>query len=76
MGAVPWMATLSLWLAEHQMNIKFESIFHVRPKSLPLQPSGHIVCGIACRLDWNVVCPHTAEEEVYVMGNPPYLGKR
>lgn len=67
-------ATLSLWLAEHQMNIKFESVFKVRPKALPLQPSGHIVCGNACRLDWNVVCPHTAEEEVYVMGNPPYLG--
>lgn len=67
-------ATLSLWLAEHQMNIKFESVFDVRPKALPLQPSGHIVCGNACRLDWNVVCPHTAEEEVYVMGNPPYLG--
>lgn len=69
-------ATLSLWLAEHQMNIKFETIFKVRPNALPLRPSGHIVCGNACRLDWNVVCPHTAEEEVYVMGNPPYLGFR
>lgn len=69
-------ATLSLWLAEHQMNIKFESVFEVRPNALPLRPSGHIVCGNACRLDWNVVCPHTAEEEVYVMGNPPYLGAR
>ena len=68
-------ATLSLWLAEHQMNIKFETIFKVRPNALPLRPSGHIVCGNACRLDWEIVCPHTAEEEVYVMGNPPYLGK-
>lgn len=67
-------ATLSLWLAEHQMNIKFDTIFKVRPNALPLRPSGHIVCGNACRLDWNVVCPHTAEEEVYVMGNPPYVG--
>ena len=68
-------ATLSLWLAEHQMNIKFESVFKVRPNALPLQPSGHIVCGNACRLDWNVICPHTAEDEVYVMGNPPYVGR-
>lgn len=67
-------ATLSLWLAEHQMNIKFETIFKVRPNALPLHPSGHIVCGNACRLDWGTVCPHTAEEEVYVMGNPPYVG--
>ena len=69
-------ATLSLWLAEHQMNIKFETIFKVRPNALPLRPSGHIACGNACRLDWEIVCPHTAEEEVYVMGNPPYVGSR
>ena len=67
-------ATLSLWLAEHQMNNKFEEAFGIRPNALPLRPSGHIVCGNACRLDWNVVCPHTTEDEVYVMGNPPYLG--
>lgn len=67
-------ATLSLWLAEHQMNIKFETIFKVRPNALPLRPSGHIVCGNACRLDWETVCPHTVTEEVYVMGNPPYVG--
>ena len=69
-------ATLSLWLAEHQMNNKFEEAFSIRPNALPLRPSGHIVCSNACRLDWNVVCPHTAEDEVYVMGNPPYLGAR
>lgn len=67
---------LSLWLAEHQMNIKFEKAFFIRPNALPLRPSGHIVCGNACRLDWDEVCPHTADEEVYVMGNPPYLGAR
>lgn len=67
-------ATLSLWLAEHQMNNKFEDAFCIRPNALPLRPSGHIVCGNACREDWNTVCPHAAEDEVYVMGNPPYLG--
>ena len=67
-------ATLSLWLAEHQMNNKFYERLGTRPDALPLRPSGHIVCGNACRMDWNTVCPHTADEEVYVMGNPPYLG--
>ena len=67
-------ATLSLWLAEHQMNNKFYERLGSRPDALPLRPSGHIVCGNACRLDWNTVCPHTADEEVYVMGNPPYVG--
>lgn len=69
-------ATLSLWLAEHQMNIRFEEAFGIRPNALPLRPSGHIVCGNACRVKWEEVCPHTAEEEVYVMGNPPYLGTK
>ena len=69
-------ATLSLWLAEHQMNNKFQSVLGVHTEALPLRPSGHIVCGNACRIDWNTVCQHTADEEVYVMGNPPYLGAR
>lgn len=67
-------ATLSLWLAEHQMNVKFQEELYVLPETLPLKPSGHIVCGNACRLDWNTVCPHTPDEEIYIMGNPPYLG--
>lgn len=69
-------ATLSLWLAEHQMNVKFRDAFGVQPDTLPLKPSGQIVCGNACRLDWNTVCPHTPDDEVYIMGNPPYLGSR
>lgn len=67
-------ATLSLWLAEHQMNNKFRDEFGISPDPLPLRPSGHIVCGNACTIDWNTVCHHTADEEVYVMGNPPYKG--
>lgn len=69
-------ATLSLWLAEHQMNVKFHDAFGVQPETLPLKPSGNIVCGNACRIDWNTVCPHDKEDEVYIMGNPPYLGSR
>ncbi len=67
-------ATLSLWLAEHQMNKAFEDRFQTHVDALPLRRSGNIVHGNACRIDWNTVCPHTSEEEVYVMGNPPYLG--
>lgn len=67
-------ATLSLWLAEHQMNVKFRDAFGVQPETLPLKPSGNIVCGNACRIDWNIVCPHKPDEEVYIMGNPPYIG--
>lgn len=67
-------AMLSLWLAEHQMNKKMREDFGVNTKALPLKEITQIKCGNACRLDWNVVCPHEKDEEVYVFGNPPYLG--
>lgn len=70
------VAMLSLWLAEHQMNRKFSDEFKVNTRALPLHNITQIVCGNACRLDWNTVCPHTAEEEVFVFGNPPYVGSR
>ena len=68
------VAMLSLWLAEHQMNTKLNENFGVNTKALPLKNITQIVCGNACRLDWDKVCPHTKEEEVFVFGNPPYLG--
>ena len=70
------VAMLSLWLAEHQMNTKLNENFGVNTKALPLKNITQIVCSNACRIDWNEVCPHTAEEEVFVFGNPPYLGAR
>jgi type II restriction/modification system DNA methylase subunit YeeA len=70
------VAMLSMWLAEHQMNKKLYADFGVHTDALPLHNITQIVCGNACRLDWNTVCPHTEEEEVFVFGNPPYLGAR
>ena len=69
-------AKLSLWLAEHQINNQFYDELGVRAEALPLRQNGNIICGNACRVDWNQVCPHTPEEEVYIMGNPPYLGSK
>lgn len=70
------VAMLSLWLAEHQMNRKFNTLFRVNINALPLRDINHIRCGNACRVDWNEVCPHTKDEEVYLFGNPPYLGTK
>lgn len=69
-------AKLSLWLAEHQMNIAFKEVFGITRPTLPLQAGGNIVCGNATRLDWEEVCPKDAGYEIYVLGNPPYLGAR
>ncbi|HDH10943.1 MAG TPA: class I SAM-dependent DNA methyltransferase [Nitrospirae bacterium] len=67
-------AKLSLWLAEHQMNIAFKEVFGKARPTLPLQDGGHIVCGNATRLDWEKVCPKDEGYEIYILGNPPYIG--
>lgn len=71
------IAILSLWLAEHQMNQYFEGQLegYTKEKSIiPLKKSGTIKQGNATRLDWKEVCPITKDDEVYIVGNPPYLG--
>ena len=68
------VAKLSLWLAEHQMNMLFKIKFDRTAPSLPLQNGGNIVHGNATRLDWEKVCPKEEEDEIYILGNPPYLG--
>jgi hypothetical protein len=73
------MAILSLWLAEHQMNKVFEERLFDFGKSkpiLPLKDAGQITRANATRVDWNAVCPISKKDEVYVIGNPPYLGSR
>lgn len=70
------IAKLSLWLAEHQMNLRFEKEFGRTLPPLPLKDSGNIVCANACRIDWEDVCPKTHDDEIYVLGNPPYIGSR
>ena len=69
-------AVLSLWLAEHQMNNQFTQNFGVDIRALPLKENHNFHCGNACHEDWNKVCPHKPDEEVYIMGNPPYLGSK
>lgn len=68
------VATLSLWLAEHQMNQEFMREFGRCKPALPLQETGNIVNGNACRVDWEMVCPKNEGDEIYILGNPPYLG--
>jgi hypothetical protein len=81
------MAILSLWLAEHQMNRVFEDVLFDFGKSksiLPLKEAGQITQGNATRVDWKTACPpyhkdastERSRSEVYIIGNPPYLGAR
>lgn len=70
------IAILSLWLKEHQMNLKFKALFgHTNP-ALPLKNSGNVACDNAAKADWLKVCPAESGYEVFIIGNPPYLGAR
>ncbi|MBD5790385.1 class I SAM-dependent DNA methyltransferase [Ligilactobacillus salivarius] len=68
---------LSLYIADHQMNLELKRRYgdYLR-ETLPLHKVGDIRCGNALRLDWNEILPHEKDDEVYLFGNPPYLGSR
>ncbi|HGU5934347.1 TPA: DNA methyltransferase [Yersinia enterocolitica] len=68
------IARLSLWLAEHQLNKQWEEHIGSAPPALPLRSSGKIWSGNSLQKDWQEVCPKGADDEVYLIGNPPFLG--
>lgn len=43
---------------------------------MPLKEAGQITQGNATRVDWKTACPISKTDEVYIIGNPPYLGAR
>lgn len=70
------VAILSLWIAKHQMNREFKEKFGVEIPLIPLKETGQVVAGNAITKEWREVCPRVDSAEVYVLGNPPYLGSR
>lgn len=72
------VATLSLWLAEHQMNVEFKAKFGYAEAALPLKDGGNVVCGNSLRIEWEKVCSPVNDQgnqhEVYICGNPPFHG--
>ena len=70
------VAILSLWIAKHQMNAEFKEKFNLSIPLIPLRETGQIMVGNAARIDWQSVCPNAADEEIYLIGNPPYAGAK
>jgi len=70
------VAKLSLWLAEHQMDILFKQEFGSVKASLPLKDSGRIFCVNAVTTKWAELVRINASDDIYILGNPPYLGTR
>lgn len=68
------VAILSMWIAKHQMNREFREQFGISIPLIPLKETGQIRCDNATRIDWNEVCPNNGTDEIYLIGNPPYVG--
>jgi hypothetical protein len=68
------IAEVAMWLMDHQMNILLSKEFGQYFVRLPLKKSPKIVCGNALRLDWKAIL--RPEECNYVLGNPPFIGKK
>jgi len=67
------IATVALWLTDHQMNLAVGSRLGSHFARLPLDKKAHIVCANALQIDWREVLP--PEECGYIVGNPPFIGQ-
>lgn len=65
------VARIALLLAEHQENLKFESVTGLAPNMLPIRDSASIILGNALRTSWRSFCP--ADGDTFIMGNPPFV---
>lgn len=70
------VAILSLWIAKHQMNVEFREKFGIDLPLIPLKEAGQIQQGNAARVEWAEICPNSGNDEIYLIGNPPYKGAR
>ncbi|WP_368665917.1 class I SAM-dependent DNA methyltransferase [Limnohabitans sp. WS1] len=62
------IATVAMWLTDHQMNQRWASGY----KRIPLVSKANIHQGNALRFDWNAVI--AASKLSFIVGNPPFLG--
>jgi len=66
------VARVSMWLAEHQMNIETGKLFGQTFVKLPLDTNKNIINKDALTFNWAELC---SPFNCIVVGNPPYLGK-
>ena len=65
------IAKLSMWLIQHQMDLKYETL-DIIPKNLPLKSPSNIVIGNALKIDWEDIV--TPSNNLFILGNPPFAG--
>lgn len=68
------IATVALWLTDHQENQRASKALGGNFNRLPLEKKANIACDNALTKDWSSVLP--AELCDYVIGNPPFVGAK
>lgn len=72
------IATVALWLTDHQANMRLSAEFGLSYARLPLRKTPHVSHANALRLDWSEVVSkegNETETTLYILGNPPFVGK-
>ena len=68
------IATVALWLTDHQENQRASKALGGNFDRLPLDKTANIVCTNALTTDWSrVLVPEMCD---YVIGNPPFIGAK
>ena len=68
------IATVAMFIADHQANQALEEITGFSPERFPLKESAKIIHANALQTDWASVCP--MNDRTLIMGNPPFYGAR
>ena len=66
------IATVAMFLAEHQANLAQEEILGSAPSLLPLSDTAQITHANALRVNWAEICP--INDKTIIFGNPPFGG--
>ena len=68
------IATVALWLTDHQENLRASRVLGGNFNRLPLVRRANIVCANALTTDWaSVLLPELCD---YVIGTPPFVGAK
>lgn len=73
------IATVALWLTDHQANMRLSAEFGLSYARLPLKKTAHILHANALQIDWSELVSREGNETetmLYILGNPPFVGKK
>lgn len=69
------IAETSMFLVDHQANLKLAKAVGLAPDRLPITISAHIYHGNALHFSWQDKLP-LPKGKTYIFGNPPFLGHK